>query len=92
MVLWNLSGEPLLKMVLEDYKSRLLALPVVYSSSQVSNCFQNQTRQERIHSQGFIQPLAAWFTDQETALHSLLFQPPAPVLLHSDPQLRSVSG
>lgn len=82
MVLLNLSREPLLKTVPEDCKSRLVALPVVYSSSQTPNCFQNQMRQEHSHSQGSIQPPSAWLTDQETALHSVPFQPP--------PQLCSV--
>lgn len=76
MVLPNLSSEPLLKTVPEDCKSRLVALPVVYSSSQTPNCFQNQMRQEHSHSQGSIQPPSAWLTDQGTALHSVPFQPP----------------
>ena len=75
VVLPNLSSEPLLKTVPEDCKCRLLALPVVYSSSQIPNCFPNEMRQEHIHSQGSIHPPAAWLTDQGAALRSLPFQP-----------------
>lgn len=75
MVLPSLRGDPLLKTVPEDCKPRLLALPIVCSSSQIPSCFQNQMRQEHVHSQGSIPPPVSLAYSPGAALLSLTLSP-----------------